>query len=159
MKHVIGILAAAIVLMGVAAAQAQTSTHIGSLRAPSNSGAAGEIAVYQDDTGTVKGQTTLEGLTSLTLGSSGTALLQIRAYSSTVTPGSVPANGCNWQTFTVSGLTTADKVFINPPSLWTPAAVNQLVSAADLLAINFCNPGNVAASPAGGAVKVIAIRS
>lgn len=99
-------------------------------------------------------------LTSLTLGSSGTAVTQIRVYSPTITPASVAAVLCAEQTFTVTGLTTADKVFYNPVATGNAASAGQVrVSAADTLAVTYCNPTAGALTPAAGVAGVVAVRS
>lgn len=141
---------AAAVLSSQASAQTQLYP------VPSGVGTTGQAVVFKDGNN-LQGSNSISPST-LQIGS-GTSLTKITVHSTTVTPGSVPANGCNWQSFTVSGLTTSDKVFINSSVLWTPAAVGARVSAADLLAVNFCNPGNIAASPAGATLTAIAIRS
>lgn len=100
--------------------------------------------------------------TSLTVGASGTAVTQIRVYSATIDPAPVAAATCAEQTFTVTGLTTADKVIVNGPAGWATTGigvVNARVSAADTLALTFVNPTAGALDAASGTVAVIAIRS
>lgn len=96
---------------------------------------------------------------TLTVGN-GTAVTKIAVYTATLTPTSVAAATTAEQTFTVNGLTTADKVIVNGP---TPTAgtgiVNTRVSAADTLAITFINTTAAAATPAAGTYTIIAIRS
>jgi hypothetical protein len=99
--------------------------------------------------------------TSLTLGANGTAITQIRVYAPSLTPVQVAANTSAEQTFTVTGLSTADKVFINKPAAQAGLGiVGQRVSAANTLAITF---GNFTASPitptAAETYAVVAIRS
>ncbi len=99
-------------------------------------------------------------LTSVTLGASGTAVTQIKVYSQTVTPASVAANLCAEQTFTVTGLTTADKIFINPVATGNATSAGQVrVSATNTLAVTYCNPTAGALTPAAGAANIVAIRS
>jgi len=151
-KALVSLAAAAALVLCAASASAQTQLY----PIPSGVGTAGQAVVFKDGNN-IQGSNSISP-TTLQLGS-GTALTKIVVYSTTVTPGSVAANGCAWQSFTVTGLTTSDKVIINSSVLWTPAAVGARVSAADLLAVNFCNSGNGAASPAGATLTTIAIRS
>jgi hypothetical protein len=96
----------------------------------------------------------------LALGASGTVVTQTRVYSQTLTPTAVGANGVSEQTFTVTGLTTADKVFINPPAPANQAIpIACRVSAADTIAITFLNPTAGSLTPGSGAYKIVAIRS
>ena len=99
--------------------------------------------------------------TTLTLGSSGTALTQVRVYTPSITPaGLAAAIGVTEQTFTVTGLTTADKVIVNGP---VPTAlcpmVHARVSAADTLAVSFVDLTIALCTPAAGTYTVVAIRS
>ena len=97
--------------------------------------------------------------TSLAVGA-GTAVTKIAAYAPSLTPASVAADTSAEQTFTVTGLTTTDKVIVNGP---TPAAgtgiVNAWVSAADTLALTFMNATAAAVTPTAGTYTVVAIRS
>lgn len=104
--------------------------------------------------------TTVTGNTSVKVGSSGTALTQAVVYSQTITPASVAAATVAEQTFTVTGLTTADKVIINPAATGNAtAACSARVSAANTLAVQFVNPTAGALVPGAGTWTVIAIRS
>lgn len=97
---------------------------------------------------------------SLTVGASGTAITQMRVYSATIDPASVAANTTAEQTFTVTGLTTADKVFVNKPTNTAGLGiVNARVSAADTLAITFGNFTAGAIDAASETYTVVAIRS
>lgn len=103
--------------------------------------------------------TTASASTSLTLGA-GTAITKIVVYTPTLTPASVNAATVAEQTFTVTGLTTADKVIVNPPSIANSTGVAGVrVSAADTLAIRFVNPTVGALTPTSGTYTVIAVRS
>lgn len=97
--------------------------------------------------------------TSLAVGA-GTAVTKIAAYAPSLTPASVAADTSAEQTFTVTGLTTADKVIVNGPA---PVAgtgiVNARVSAADTLALTFMNATAAAVTPTAGTYTVVAIRS
>lgn len=100
-------------------------------------------------------------LSSLTIGtSSETPITKIKVYSQTITAASVGAATVAEQTFTVTGLTTADKVIVNAGAISNAVAVgNVRVSAADTLAVQFCNPTAGALTPTAGTWKIIAIRS
>ncbi len=96
----------------------------------------------------------------LGVGASGTDLTQIRIYSQTITPASVGAATVAEQTFTVTGLTTADKVIVNPAAIANATGIAGFrVSAADTLAVRFVNPTAGALVPTAGTWQIIAIRS
>jgi len=93
-------------------------------------------------------------------GSDATKITQVRVYSATIDPASVAINTVAEQTFTVTGLTTGDKVVVNPPSLSAGLGIaGARVSAANTLAINFVNPTGAAIDQASGTWEVIAFRS
>lgn len=97
---------------------------------------------------------------SLKIGASPTEITQIRVYSPSITPASVAAATVAEQTFTVTGLTTADKVVVCPPVNGTSTGIaGARVSAADTLAIRFTNPTAGALTPAAGVHSVVAFRS
>lgn len=97
---------------------------------------------------------------SLTVGASGTPITQMRVYTPTIDPASVASFTTAEQTFTVAGLTTADKVIINKPTNTTGLGiVNARVSAADTLAITFGNFTAIAIDAASEVYSVIAVRS
>lgn len=98
---------------------------------------------------------------SLTVGTSGTAITQMRVYTPTLNPASVAASTTAEETYTVTGLTTADKVIVNKPTMTTGCFIgNARVSAADTLALTWGNPQVVGAcDPASEVYAVIAIRS
>lgn len=99
---------------------------------------------------------------SLTVGAEGVAtpITQIRAYAPTLTPASVGAATVSEQTFTVTGLTTADKEIVNGPANATATGIaGARVSAADTLAIRFVNPTAGALTPTAGVHSIIAFRS
>lgn len=109
------------------------------------------------------GDTNFSGLAAsdnLTIGAAGTPVTQIRAYSQTITPASVAAAVAAEQTFTVTGLTTADKVVVNPAATGNATAVAAArVSAANTLAVQFVNPTAGALVPGAGTYTVLAFRS
>jgi hypothetical protein len=97
--------------------------------------------------------------TSVALGG-GTALTKAVVYTPSLTPASVAAATVAEQTFTVTGLTTADKVVVNQPALANATGIaGARVSAADTLAIRFVNPTAGALTPASGTYTVLAFRS
>lgn len=94
------------------------------------------------------------------VGASGTELSQIKVYSQTITPAAVGAATVAEQTFTVTGLTTADKVIVNPAAISNATGICGFrVSAADTLAVRFVNPTAGSLTPTAGTWTVIAIRS
>lgn len=97
--------------------------------------------------------------TSVAVGS-GTAITKVAVYTPTLTPTSVGAATVAEQTYTVTGLTTADTVEVNPPAIANATGiVGVRVSAADTLAIRWCNPTAGALTPTSGTYRVIAFRS
>lgn len=101
-------------------------------------------------------------LTSLKIGAplTATALTQVRAYSQTITAASVAAATVAEQTFTVTGLTTADKVVVNPAAISNATGIAGVrVSAADTLAVRFVNPTAGALTPTAGTWTILAFRS
>lgn len=98
---------------------------------------------------------------AINVGASGTDITQIRVYSQSLTPAATAALVQTVeQTFTVTGLATTDKVYINgpvPTSLCPPVTVR--VSALDTLAIGFTTLTAVACTPAGGTYNIVAVRS
>lgn len=104
--------------------------------------------------------TALTGNTSVKVGSGGTALTQTVVYSQTITPASVAAATVSEQTFTVTGLTTADKVFVNHAVFGNATGIAGVrVSAANTLAVSFVNPTAGALTPGAGTWNIVAIRS
>jgi hypothetical protein len=97
--------------------------------------------------------------TTLAVGG-GTMITDIAVYPVSLTPASVGAATTAEQTFTVTGLATNDKVFVNGPA---PTAgtgiVGARVSAANTLAITFANVTAAALTPAAGTYTILAIRS
>lgn len=96
----------------------------------------------------------------LQIGRSGTALTQARVYTPTINPASIATATSVEQTFTVTGLTTADKVVVIKPTCTTGVGiVNARVSAADTLALTFMNATAGAVDPASEVYTVLAFRS
>ena len=99
--------------------------------------------------------------TSIVIGSASTTVTKIVAYSPTLTPAATAATiQTVEQTFTVTGLTTADKVFVNGPAPTALCAATTFrVSAADTLAIGFTVLTAAACTPAAGVYNIVAIRN
>lgn len=90
----------------------------------------------------------------------GTALTKAVAYAPSLTPSAVAAATIAEQTFTVTGLTTADKIIVNPPAIGNATGIaGARVSAADTLALRFCNPTAGSLTPSAGTYTVLALRS
>ena len=89
----------------------------------------------------------------------GTELTQARVYSSTINPASVAANTVAAQTFTVTGLTTSDKVLVNPGVDLGVGIGAVRVSAANTLSVEFVNPTAGAVDPASSTWLILAVRS
>lgn len=145
-------------------ADARLSTNVPLINAANNFSAANTFsaagtALSVTNNASIGG--TLAVTTSLTVGSSGTAITQMRVYTPTLNPASVAAATVAEQTFTVIGLTTSDTVYVNKPSLTANCGiVNVRVSAADTLAITWVNINTVSAcDPASEVYRVVAIRS
>ena len=97
---------------------------------------------------------------TLGIGAAGTEISQIVVYSQTITPAATAAATVAEQTFTVNGLTTADKVFVNAGAISNSVAIgNVRVSAANTLAVQFINPTAGSLTATAGTWKIVAIRS
>lgn len=121
--------------------------------------ATGEIVVGES-TGHIQGTDTPTISGSVTVGASGTAITQIRVYAQTITPDEVATVVCAEQTFTVTGLTTDDTVLVNPAATGNATSMTQArVSAANTLALMFCNPTAGGLTPGAGTYSIVAIRS
>lgn len=108
------------------------------------------------------GTTNLDALSlgdSLTIGG-GTAITKIAVYTATIDPASVAAATSAEQTFTVTGLTTADKVVVIKPSATAGVGiVGARVSAANTLAITFMNATAAPVDPPSESYTILAFRS
>lgn len=121
----------------------------------------GQVLTAVDNGNSVQCASAVGATTSLTVGS-GTAITKIVVYSVAVTPSSVATKVCAEQSVTVTGITTSDALFINPPTISTSpgaVAVAVRVSAADVAAVTFCNTGPATATPATGTYKFVGFRS
>lgn len=93
----------------------------------------------------VSGATTQTG--ALTLGT-GTAMTRLAYYTAALTPAEVAADTCAEQTFTVTGITAGDAVFVNKPTAQAGLGIGGVrASAANQVGINFCNTTDAAITP------------
>ena len=98
-------------------------------------------------------------ITTLQVGG-GTLLTLAKVYLQGLTPSSVSANTTSEQPFTVTGLTAADKVFVNKPSHQAGLGiVNARVSSNNTIAITFMNNTGSAITPTSETYQIFAIRS
>ena len=97
---------------------------------------------------------------TVTVGSSGSALTQVRLYSQALTPANVAANTSAEQAFTVTGVSTDDRVFVNKPSAQAGLGiVGARVSGTNSLAITFGNfTGSVITPTAAETYEIVTIR-
>lgn len=95
---------------------------------------------------------------SLNVGS-GSAVSRIGYFTTgTITPSAVPAQSCNDQTFTVSGLIATDNLgSIRPPASLGNLSMNGYASAANTLLLHFCNPATASVVPPAGAYAFLAM--
>lgn len=79
--------------------------------------------------------------------------------SASLTPVSVSAITCAEQTFTVNGLKVGDFVNVNPPSITPGVSMTcARVSAANTLALTFCNPTAGSLTPDAGSYIINVMR-
>lgn len=84
---------------------------------------------------------------------------KVQTYSVTINPTSVSANTTSEQTFTVTGLSTTDIVFVNKPTHQAGMAlVGYRVSAKDTIALTFMNTTAGSIDPANETYTIVAIR-
>ena len=95
---------------------------------------------------------------SLSVGS-GSAVSRIGYFTTgVVTPSAVPAQSCNDQTFTVSGLIATDNLgSIRPPASLGNLSMNGYASAANTVLLHFCNTAAASAVPPAGAYTFLAM--
>lgn len=80
-------------------------------------------------------------------------------YEETLTPVSVAANTTVEQTFTVTGLTTNDLVFVNKPSSQAGLGIaGTRVTATNTLGITYINPTGGAIVPTSEDYKILTVR-
>lgn len=71
---------------------------------------------------------------------SGSFLTRVAKYTAALTPVLVAANTCAEQLFTVTGITTADVVFVNKPTAQAGLGIGGVrASAANQVGVTFCN--------------------
>lgn len=100
---------------------------------------------------------TVEVTTSLKVGS-GTALTRLAYYTATLSPAEVAANTCAEQTFTVTGITAGDVVFVNKPTAQAGLGIGGVrASGADEVGINFCNNTVGAITPTASQAYVFGV--
>ena len=84
-------------------------------------------------------------------------------FSATINPGSIAAETCAYQSFTVTGIAATDAVSVSGPHPTdgildsSYGAVSAKPSGADTVAINFCNPTEVVVDPASSTYRFLAI--
>ncbi len=132
---------------------------------PSGVGTSGQVLVVSSDGNNVQGSsspafTTGTFSTSATIGTSGTALTQVRVYSQSLTTPSIAANTCTEEAVTVTGISSDDKIFVNPPAISGSASVVAArQSGSNTVALTYCNVAALSNQPRPGTYKFIAIRS
>ena len=84
---------------------------------------------------------------------------KVQTFSVTINPASVSANTTSEQTFTVSGITTNDRMIVNKPTHTAGLIIgNARCSAADTLAITFGNLTGLAIDPPSESYRIVSIR-
>lgn len=98
---------------------------------------------------------------NLNIGGSATPVTQIKVYAPSLTPAATSAAiQTSSQTFTVTGLATTDKVFVNGPAPTSLCPlVGARVSATNTLALDFTVLTASACTPAPGTYNIVAMRS
>jgi hypothetical protein len=89
----------------------------------------------------------------------GTAINAMNLYSTaSITPTSVGATSCSDQTFSLTGLTAADRISnITPPSALGNVSLNGYASAAGTVLLHFCNPSSSSVTPPAGVYSFLAV--
>jgi hypothetical protein len=95
------------------------------------------------------------------VGASGTVVTQVKVYTPTLSPASVAANTTAEEIYSLTGLTTADTVYVNKPTSQAGLGIAGVrVSSADHIAINWINDtGSPIVPTASEVYRVVAIRS
>jgi hypothetical protein len=100
--------------------------------------------------------------TTVAVGAGGSALTNgIVVYAPSLTPvATAAAIGTTQQTFTVTGLSTSDKIYVNSAGVPTSLCpmTGYRVSALNTLQLDFTTLTAVACTPAAGTYNIIAIR-
>lgn len=152
---------AACALIALMALSVPAAAQEGGFLVPSGTATTNQVMEMQSD-GLVRGTSALTAATSVTVGSSGTALTQIAVISASLTPGPVSAGLCDEQSFSVSGVTSADKLLVNQGFAGNVSAVLTTARAsagAGTVLMTFCNVTAADASPEAGTFTFVAIRS
>lgn len=145
---------------GTAPFSIASTTNVPNLNASSLSGATfaapGAIGGGTPSSGTF---TTVSASTSATVGS-GTAITKVVVYTPSLTPAAIAANTSAEQTFTVTGVTTADTIYINPPSLTAGTGIVSVrITAADTIGISWGNFTAGSLTPPAGTYRILAVRN
>ncbi len=121
---------------------------------------AGEVAYFIDNVSIGGATEVIASATGLKIGTtSGTELTQIRVYSQVITPAAVAALACTEEGFTVTGVTTSDKIIYNPSAAVSPFVVGVRAEATNIVGITFCNMNAGTQTPPPHTATFIAIRS
>lgn len=121
---------------------------------------AGEVAYFIDNVSIGGATEVIASATGLKIGtSSGTELTQIRVYSQVIAPSSVAATTCAEEDFTVTGISTGDKIIYNPSGVVSPFEAGVRAKSTNTIAITFCNLNDASATPPPHTATFIAIRS
>ena len=87
------------------------------------------------------------------------AVPYVQTFNLTINPASVPANSTSAQAFTLTGVTTEDRVVVNKPSHTSGIVIaNAYVSAADQITIVFANVTAGAVDPPSETYRVFSVR-
>lgn len=89
----------------------------------------------------------------------GSVLTNMKIYlTRVVTPTAVPATTCVDETFSVDGVTTADRVSnVTPPDVLGNISINAYIPARDTLLLHFCNPSGSSVYPPRGVYSILAV--
>lgn len=153
-KFVVAALALLFVALVAAVGVAQTALY----PMPTGIGTTGQVLAFTN-ANNVQGTSALTAATSITVGA-GTAITKMAALTATITGFQIAPNTCVVKAYTVTGLTTADKVFVNPTYDAVEAGINNArVAAENSLEVTFCNTHGATVDPEAGTLNVLAIRS
>ena len=84
---------------------------------------------------------------------------KVNTFSVTIDPTAVGANNTSEQTFTVTGITTNDRMIVNKPTHTAGLIIaNARCSAANTLAITFGNVTGVSIDPPSEVYRIVSIR-
>lgn len=134
-----------------------TTAHVGASTFSSTVGITGNVAVNTNKftVAASSGNTLIAG--TLTTGT-GNALAGLAKYSASLSPAEVAANTCAEQTFTVTGVTTSDVVFVNKPTAQAGLGIAGVrASATNQVGINFCNATAAPITPTASQTYVFGV--